>query len=380
MPRQRRVLMTASAAVGVTAFILGGDVAMACMDEWRPRDAVAAEQRTGEIGFGAWLLNRLLREDRPADEQPFAEALRTWRERATAPVAPQPDVSAPAEEVVPEELEPETVTPIQQIAEPTVAATPSPSQPRPAEVSAPTTSSGYGVPADYSLTAMAGATITQPGTVLDRADIRGQVTIKAPNVVIRNSRVDARGDTYGIYVTEGGSAVIENVSVTGAENGIAGDNWTARNVDLSGMSADGAKVGSNVRIENSRCHALTPGPGAHADCLQIQHGVNNVVIRGNDLDPSGAGDLGNAALFVAPDLGPSSRGPVVIENNTFGGGNFSVFIVDGDWGKYFINDITLRNNKFRDNAQYGPLRINVPVAQSNNVWQQDNQQVPVDRG
>ena len=90
-----------------------------------------------------------------------------------------------------------------------------------------------------------------------------------------------------------------------------------------------------------------------------------MVIRGNWLDPSNPN--ANSALFLAPDLGPSSPGPLLIENNTLGGGNYSLYCVDGNNGQYYITSITIRNNRFLSDAGYGPMTVNVPVTASGNV-------------
>jgi hypothetical protein len=105
--------------------------------------------------------------------------------------------------------------------------------------------------------------------------------------------------------------------------------------------------------------------GSHSDCGQIQAGVRNVVVSGNWFDATNTD--ANSALFIAPDLGPSSAGPVLIENNTLGGGNYTLYCVDGNNGEYLISNITIRNNRFLSDARYGPLRVNVPVTLSGNV-------------
>ena len=87
---------------------------------------------------------------------------------------------------------------------------------------------------------------------------------------------------------------------------------------------------------------MTPGAGSHADGGQMQSGSRNVMVRHNVIDVGS----GNSALFLAPDLGPSSPGPVTVTGNWLDGGNFTLFCVDGNNGQYFVDHITITDNRF----------------------------------
>ncbi|WP_448631447.1 hypothetical protein [Cellulomonas soli] len=132
-------------------------------------------------------------------------------------------------------------------------------------------------------------------------------------------------------------------------------------------TGDGVKFGSDVVLQDSWIHDLKPGAGAHADGGQVQYGVVNLVIRHNVIDLSTTSSA-NAALFIAPDLGGSTNGPVTVDNNYLAGGNYTVFCVDGNNGQYFIGNISFTNNTFGRGAAYGPVRVNVPVTWTNNTW------------
>jgi hypothetical protein len=231
--------------------------------------------------------------------------------------------------------------------------------------SAPTGVPKSGLPAGTTLKSMGEQTITKDGTVIDGADINGGVVVAASNVVIRRSKIEGQGP-FGVYVRSG-SLTFEDSTVTGFDNSVAGDNYTATRIEVTKANDDGFKIGDHVTIQDSYCHDLVIVPGAHSDCGQVQAGVTNSVIRGNWFD-IGNGD-GNSALFLAPDLGPSTSGPLTVEDNVLGGGNFTVQCVDGDNGTYFIKNITIRNNTFINNSRYGPLRVNVPASISGNVMQ-----------
>jgi len=222
-----------------------------------------------------------------------------------------------------------------------------------------------GVPDGVALTASKSLRVTKDGTVLSGLDVSGDISIEADDVIVRSTRIRGTG-TYGILVRSG-SVLIEDVEITGPENAIAGDDWTARRVDIHGTSGDGVKVGSNVTLEDSWIHDLTPAPSAHADGVQMQSGVRNLVVRHNRIDVSAAGSA-NSAIFLAPDLGPSAPGPVLVAQNYLDGGGYTLFCVDGADGRYVVDDITIRDNTFGRNADYGAARVNVPVTWSGNVY------------
>ena len=225
--------------------------------------------------------------------------------------------------------------------------------------------SSTGVPAGVTLTPSGELLITTPNQVIDSLDIAGPVTVEAPGVVIKNSRI--RGsDVYGVIVNTG-SVTITDTEISGFENGIAGDNWVALRVNIHSVYGDGVKFGDDVTLQDSWIHDVTPSADAHADGGQMQSGVSNLVVRHNVIDMTSASSA-NSALFIAPDLGPSTSGPVTIDDNWLDGGNFSLYCVDGNSGQYIVKNISITNNKFGRGAAYEPSRINVPVTQSGNVW------------
>jgi hypothetical protein len=227
-----------------------------------------------------------------------------------------------------------------------------------------------GVPTGTALTpATGGIRVTEPGTVIDALDLRGSVVVAAPDVVIRRSRIVGTPESpYGVFV-ESGSVAIYDSEITGFANGIAQDNWSAHRVDLHGMAEDGVKLGSNVTLESSWIHDLTPEPGAHADGAQMQTGVRNVIVRNNVIDATvDGGPGGNSAIFLAPDLGPSTEGPVLVRDNYLDGGNYVLYCVDGADGQYTVGNVTIRSNRFGRNFRDGPASVNVPIAEAANVW------------
>ena len=70
-------------------------------------------------------------------------------------------------------------------------------------VPGPTTT---GVPVGTELTTSGALRVTKANTVLSALDIRGTVSIEAPGVVIKNSKIHGSGSGNGIQVRSGGVA------------------------------------------------------------------------------------------------------------------------------------------------------------------------------
>lgn len=258
--------------------------------------------------------------------------------------------------------------------QPTTAAPPSP----PSTVT-PTTSSSTslpvlltkpgasntGVPDGQVLTRTGSLVLSTPNQVLSGLDINGSVDVQASGVVIKNSRIHGSG-SFGVLVGSG-SVTISDSEIYGSENAIGGDEWSGYRLDIHGTYGDGVKLGSRVTLADSWIHDLTPAAGAHADGAQMQSGVVNLVVRHNVIDMSTAAEA-NSAIFMAPDLGPSTDGPVLLTGNWLDGGNYTVYCVDGNDGQYLVKNITITGNRFGHAGDYGPDRVNVPIVQSLNVW------------
>lgn len=219
------------------------------------------------------------------------------------------------------------------------------------------------MPAGTVLTPASAVTVTTPNQVLSGLDITGEVVVDAPGVQIRSSRISGR-DAYGVLVRSG-SVTITDTEISGFENAIAGDGWTATRVNIHSVTGDGVKLGSGVTLRDSWIHDLTPAPGAHADGAQMQGGETNLVVSGNVIDVSGAES--NSAVFLAPDLGPSTSGPVTIAGNWLNGGYYTLFCLDGADGRYLVQNITISGNRFGASSAYGAVRITVPVTFTGNT-------------
>ncbi|WP_432570280.1 right-handed parallel beta-helix repeat-containing protein [Kineococcus sp. SYSU DK005] len=222
--------------------------------------------------------------------------------------------------------------------------------------------------------------ITRDGTVLDGVQVDGCVVVKADDVVIRNSKVNCRrqGRQVAVQVADGArNLLVEDTEIdaTGADVGVGWGNYTLRRVNVHG-SADGARWGSNVLIEDSWIHDMSRQDGLHSDALQTTSG-SNVVIRRNVLDPSNGGDPLNAAIMVGTETGSRKLENVVVEDNRLGGGSYTVNVR----GDVTVSGLVFRRNTFEDNSRYGAViaPTGKDVTFTGNVMGWTGKEVTVDR-
>lgn len=295
--------------------------------------------------------------------------------RAVPPVtasvaAVEPATSAPssvsAPETTPTEAAPSTVS--APTAEATATAAPtSPSTPT-ATWPTPTSSpvgpaaapgpANTGVPGAVVLTPVTGnITVTKPGTVIDAIDLHGCVAVRAHNVMIRNSRITCSAPVGAMVVDTNGTW--SNLVVTDSELdgqglvdiGIGWQNYTLTRVEIRGVN-DGARAGSNSRIESSWIHSMTRRNGLHPDAVQSTGGTN-IVVQGNTLNPRNyaSGDQGNAAVMLGSETRPFVLQNVLIDSNVLSGGNFAIN-VRGDTA---ATNVVVTRNTFNADSKYGPI-------------------------
>lgn len=243
------------------------------------------------------------------------------------------------------------------VAAPVAAPAPAPavSVPAPPVAAGPDTT---GVPAGVTLTPQVGDLfITRPGTVVDGVDLTGCITVRADDVVIRNSRVTCTASATNMVVSTNGS--YRNLLVTDSELdgggvvdiGIGWQNYTLRRSEVRGTN-DGARAGSNTVVEGSWIHALVRKGALHPDCVQSTGGTG-IRISGNTLDPRNAatGDQGNAAIMLGSELRPFVLTDVLVQGNRLSSGNYTVNVR----GDAAVSGVALRGNTFTTDAKYGPV-------------------------
>jgi len=194
--------------------------------------------------------------------------------------------------------------------------------------------------------------ITTPGTVIENVIFSRGITITAANVVIRNFKIDASNDFYGIN-TSGINVLIEDGEITGALSSlVVGGNFTLRKVNLHEGQSDAIKGGVNILVEACWIHRLGMKVDAHADGLQVRDG-KNIIFRGNNMDmpvPGSAGYPGTPYKSNANFIIDQSQGPVdniLIEGNWLNGGNFTIYNTKG------ATNVRVINNKFGKDYKFG---------------------------
>jgi hypothetical protein len=119
--------------------------------------------------------------------------------------------------------------------------------------------------------------------------LTGCITIRANDVVIRNSRITCGASATNMVVATSGTysnLVVEDSELDGlgiVDIGIGWQNYTLRRVEVRGTN-DGARAGSNSVIDRSWIHALVRKGALHPDAVQSTGGIG-ITISGNTLDP-----------------------------------------------------------------------------------------------
>lgn len=242
----------------------------------------------------------------------------------------------------------------------------------------PTTNTTKGI----SVASNGNVTITKGG-VFENMLVKGRLIIKASNVTIRYSRVEANpspwdlareplsttdcralGSQKMVDVVSFGSSytglVIEDSDLLAARpsvwigNAINGSNYTLRRVDVS-RSVDGVGIyrsgSTNVLVENSYIHDLyyglydyghSCGP-THSDGIQVHYGSNTTIRNNTILGISNGGVKVNAAIQVNQNGGQLTSN-LKIDGNWMDHGGCSVNVWDNNLGA--IKGLAITNNKY----------------------------------
>lgn len=238
-----------------------------------------------------------------------------------------------------------------------------------------------GVPSGTSLSAYTGPTsITAAGTVIDGRDITQTLTINAPNVTIRNSKIHpgSGSATKGIILNSTGTKILNSEIYTsgGGYVGIDGSDAVVCGNYLHGWE-NAMTVGGNMTIQANYIDKLAAAQsGPHYDGIEIYYGGDSK-IWGNNIrltSPSGSwlddtGAINLTAWTVNIDN-------VEMNGNWLGGGGYSIY-VDEQSGKQATNVVITNNTWYRDSYLWGThlIRDNSSVtAWTGNIFD-DNGQV-----
>jgi hypothetical protein len=251
-----------------------------------------------------------------------------------------------------------------------------------------------GVPTGTRLTVKTGwMAVKTPGAVISGIDLRGSISVQAPNVTIKNSiiRVPTNGRAAaGIYSASTG-LVVKDVEVTAqtrtwGTTGITGGNFTLLRANLHDLTDPANFGGSNVLIKSSYLHNnayVTHDPqhnggNSHDDSIQIVGG-SNITIEGNNINGARYG----AGVQITQNLSKVSN--VVFRNNLAGGGACTINVAEGGAkGGTPLKGVVVQNNRFLHNQSIANCAIIAPrttiVANQNNVWNDSGALVKASRG
>jgi hypothetical protein len=230
--------------------------------------------------------------------------------------------------------------------------------------------SNTGVPPGTALTSSGGMTISTVGAVVDAREVNGSITVNAPNVTIRRSRIVSndfmaiRSNSTGLVVEDSEILDGPDTGQNNCHNGIGFGGFTVRRTEITGCE-NAADVGEdNVVFADNYVHDLdTEGPShvwgnsPHTD--GIQGNGSNVTISHNWIDPSPSDDA-NAGIFA-----PGASNNYVIEDNYIDGRgtNYAIY-APREPGR--VGNKINRNRIFR--ARYGYtacVRLGVTVTEFN---------------
>jgi hypothetical protein len=209
-----------------------------------------------------------------------------------------------------------------------------------------------GVPAGTVLKQSGDITLSTPGEVVSGLQVNGTVTITASNVTLKDSLIvpDSGDPAIAVSYDHVSGVVIENVEINGGKHspssvGVEGSGFTLIADNIHG-TADAVDVDTNDVVRDTWIHDLWVSGSDHTDGVQSAGGAN-VTISHNTIDATA--NSTNSAIIIGADLGPISN--TLITNNLLDGGSYTIYA--GSDGQYSSGVITITNNRFADDADYG---------------------------
>lgn len=237
-----------------------------------------------------------------------------------------------------------------------------------------------GVPAGTKLTRHNGdLVITKAGTVIDGLDVYGTVSVRADNVVIKNTRIRGKVAAYNtpLVSMNKGNRNLRVIDTTISPDkpspnlyGIMGWEFTLERVNISKVVDSVHIYGSNVTIKSSWLHsnvhyAKDPnfgGTPTHDDGIQIQKG-DNIRILGNRIE-----DAYNVTVMITQDMGRTSD--VQLVGNWLDGAGCNLNIAEK--GRGALQGLVAKDNTFGRNTRHQDCAMISPtstkIAISGNVY------------
>jgi hypothetical protein len=233
--------------------------------------------------------------------------------------------------------------------------------------------SNSGVPAGTVLTPSGSMTISQAGAVISAREITGSVTVNAPNVTIRNSRI--QGNAFNLIRSNSSGLLVEDSEIVNqpaagqpnCHNAIAFGDYTVVRTEITGCE-NGADMGAgNVLFQDNYVHDLDHvGPShvfgssnPHADGIQMSDNARNIRILHNNISPQDDGSRDSTAGII---MG-TSNSDVRIEDNRIDGSRaaYAIYAPRTQTAGVFIN----RNRLLKGYGYTACVRPGVTVAEFN---------------
>jgi Right handed beta helix region len=208
-------------------------------------------------------------------------------------------------------------------------------------------SSNTGVPAGVLLKPSGAVEVNTPGAVISGLDITGYLHINAPNVTVRNVRINAT--TWGaiIVTAKGGGVLIEDSEIfstyaAGGSKGVIFDGTSGGTVlrcNIHNVEDGVYAQGDHIVIQDNYIHdSESNSYDPHSDGVQISADTRHVVLKHNNV---AYGNTDNSAFTVGNNEGPVDD--LRLEDNRFIGGGYTVRC-DGR-GSHPMTNITITNNR-----------------------------------
>ncbi|HEX3082271.1 MAG TPA: hypothetical protein VHQ86_03385, partial [Candidatus Saccharimonadia bacterium] len=221
-----------------------------------------------------------------------------------------------------------------------------------------------GVPAGTILTNATDMTITTPGAVISGKNITGCIDVRAPGVIIKNSRITCY-DFLGIQTNgaaeSGTPLVIQDSDIScndsnghpGPGTAITGLNFNSFRNNIHGCENGFSNDGNND-IEDNYIHDLFQGdaghPDPHTDGLQSPEG-SNTIVNHNNFDIAGNNVTSNI-IYNNPNVTTTHN--VTISNNLFAGGGYTVYCPRATDPNFFLTNNRFSTKYFPKVGEYGP--------------------------
>jgi hypothetical protein len=240
-----------------------------------------------------------------------------------------------------------------------------------------------GVPADTNLSIHNGdLAVGTANSVIDSRDIRGCVTINAPGVVIRRSKITCSGSAVRSHADaySGAGVVLEDVEIscrsTKGATGVGDYNATVRRANIHSCE-NGFDMDGRITVEHSFIHDLiqyNPATDPHTDGSQITPVGRDIRIVHNTIY------VGNGtSAIISPNVSSGVVSNVLIQDNLMAGGSYTLYCQqDGPGHNYRVINNHFSTSQFPTVGAFGPWLECADEAQvSGNLYHETGRPVPL---